>query len=110
MKADKPEDKAKRANEPADKASEDHSSSPDLQGEGNYDAARRYNEGLRRHVRGADIDQEARDAAPTDPSEARDLERAEREGRSHSKEEDPLLDDPDRIDRDQEDTDKEDRK
>lgn len=71
----------------------------EMQGEGNYEAARRYNEAVREHVKGADVEDEARDAEPRDSDEARELERAEDEGRSHAKDEDPLLDEPERIER-----------
>jgi hypothetical protein len=72
----------------------------EVQGEGNYDASRRYNEATREHVRSHDVEREAREAAPANADEARDMERAEQDGRSHASEEDPLLDDPESIDRD----------
>ncbi len=76
-------------------------SKPDeVQGEGNYDAARRYNEATREHVRSHDVEREAREAEPANADEARDMERAEQKGRSRASEEDPLLDDPESIDRD----------
>ena len=71
----------------------------EVQGEGNYDAARRYNKATREHVRKADVEGEARDAEPRDAGEASELQRAENEGRSHAKEEDALLDEPERIER-----------
>jgi hypothetical protein len=71
----------------------------EVQGEGNYDAARRYNKAAREHARKADVEGEARDAEPRDAGEASELERAENEGRSHAKDEDPLLDEPERIER-----------
>ncbi len=58
-------------------------------GEGNYKAAREYNEGLKRHMATHDIDKEARDAAPNSREEAEDMERAEETGRSHARDEDP---------------------
>ena len=72
----------------------------EVQGEGNYDAARRYNEATREHVRSHDVEREAREAEPTNADEARDMERAEQKGRSRASEEDPLLDHPESIDRD----------
>jgi len=71
--------------------------SDEIQGEGNYDAARRYNEATREHARSGNVEREARDAKPGSTEEARDLERAEQEGRSRASEEDPLLDDPEHI-------------
>lgn len=54
-------------------------------GEGNYKATKEYNAGLKDHVENHDIEKEARDAAPRDEKEAREMEDAERIGRSHSK-------------------------
>ena len=54
-------------------------------GEGNYKATRQYNEGLKEHVENHDIEKEARDAAPRSASEEREMEQAERVGRSKSR-------------------------
>jgi len=54
-------------------------------GEGNYKATRQYNEGLKDHVEHHDIEKDARDAAPKNEQEAREMEDAERAGRSRSK-------------------------
>lgn len=54
-------------------------------GEGNYRATKDYNAGLKDHVENHDIEKEARDAAPRNDQEAREMEEAERIGRSHSK-------------------------
>ena len=54
-------------------------------GEGNYKAARQYNEGLKEHVQSHDIEKEARDAAPTTPAEAREMEEAENIGKSRAR-------------------------
>ena len=54
-------------------------------GEGNYKATRQYNEGLKDHVENHDIEREARDAAPRSASEEREMEEAERIGRSKSR-------------------------
>jgi hypothetical protein len=75
--------------------------SPDkVQGEGNYEAARRYNDAAREHAKSADVEEEARDAQPTDEREERELQDAEDAGRARALEEDPLLDDPERIEHD----------
>jgi hypothetical protein len=68
-----------------------------VQGEGDYDAARRYDEKLLDHVKNHDIEREARDAEPSGEAEARELERAEQKGKRRAKEEDPLLESPDDI-------------
>lgn len=71
-----------------------------VQGEGNYEAARRYNEAARDHATSADVEGEARDAQPTDQREERELREAEDAGRARALEEDPLLDDPECIEHD----------
>jgi len=57
------------------------------EGEGNRTAARRYNEGARETAEGGVREQPE---ALTD-EERRELERAEQEGRSRAKEDDPAL-------------------
>lgn len=54
-------------------------------GEGNYAATKQYNEGMKQHVEGHDIEREARDAAPRSEAEAKEMEEAERVGRSKSR-------------------------
>ena len=58
---------------------------PDVQGEGDYEAARRYGKEVKDYVDSADIEKAAHDAAPRSPDEQREMEEAERAGRSHSK-------------------------
>ena len=64
---------------------------PAMQGEGNRTAARRYNEETTDFARSGRVDQAAREARPEGAAEARDMERAEAEGKAHSRGEDPLL-------------------
>ena len=54
-------------------------------GEGNYKATRQYNQGMKDHVEHHDIEKEARDAAPRSAAEEKEMEEAERIGRSKSK-------------------------
>jgi hypothetical protein len=54
-------------------------------GEGNYKATRQYNEGLKDHVQNHDIERDARNAAPRSAAEEKEMEEAERIGRSKSK-------------------------
>ena len=68
-----------------------------VQGEGDYDAARRYEEKLRDHVQHHDVEKEARDAAPASEGEERDMEQAEEQGKRRAKEEDALLDRPEDV-------------
>ena len=54
-------------------------------GEGSYSGTRQYNEGLKDHVQHHDIEREARDAAPRSADEEREMEEAERVGRSKAR-------------------------
>jgi hypothetical protein len=54
-------------------------------GEGNYKATRQYNEGMKEHVEHHDIEREARDAAPRSAAEEKEMEEAERIGRSRAR-------------------------
>ncbi len=58
---------------------------PDVQGEGNYDAARRYRKDVKEFLEKDDVAKAAHDAAPKSPDEQREMEEAERAGRSRSK-------------------------
>lgn len=69
----------------------------EVQGEGDYKAARRYNEATRQFVKEEDLTEAARDAEPQSAGEEQQLERAEQAGRQRAKDEDPLLDRPDDI-------------
>jgi hypothetical protein len=66
----------------------------DLQGEGNYDATRRYDKAQREFVEAGKVDEAARAAKPEDQAQADAMQRAEDVGKSHSKGEDPALKDP----------------
>lgn len=69
----------------------------DLQGEGNYDATRRYDKAQREFVEAGKVDAAARAAKPRDAAEAQEMRRAEEAGKSHAKGEDPALTDPGRV-------------
>ena len=71
--------------------------SGEVQGEGDYKAARRYNEATREFVKDEDVAGAARDAEPQSAGEQQQIERAERAGRERAKDEDPLLDRPEDI-------------
>ncbi len=60
-------------------------------GEGNYKASRQFNEASKKFVDAGRVDEAARNAAPANEAEARELERAEIAGKSRAKEEDPAL-------------------
>ena len=62
------------------------------QGEGNREAARRYNEAARRHIRKGDVQQEAQEAKRATEGREKDaLKRAEEAGKSRAKDEDPYI-------------------
>ena len=54
-------------------------------GEGNYEATRQYNEGLKKHLETSDVEKEARDAAPRNASEEKEMQEAERAGRGRAR-------------------------
>ncbi len=56
-----------------------------LQGEGNYDAARRHRESTEKFVKSGAVEPAARDAAPHSIDEAREMRDAEEAGKSHAK-------------------------
>jgi hypothetical protein len=58
---------------------------PNVQGEGDYDAARRYRKEVKDFLDKDDVAKAAHEAAPKSPDEQREMEEAERKGRSHSK-------------------------
>ena len=62
-----------------------------IEGEGSYTGAKQYNDATREFVEEGKVKQAARKAAPGSEEEAREMEAAEREGRSHAKDEDPAL-------------------
>ncbi len=66
-------------------------SGTDVQGEGNYTAAREYDEAQRKFVESGRVEDAAHKAAPKSPEEAEEMKRAEQEGKRHAKEEDPAL-------------------
>ncbi len=57
----------------------------EIQGEGDYAAARRYRKDLRDFVQHTDVEAVARRAAPASAEEAAELEQAEAEGKSRAK-------------------------
>lgn len=58
---------------------------PALQGEGNYTAARRHRESVENFVDSGKVEDAARDAAPQDPTEQREMQQAEEAGRARAK-------------------------
>ena len=60
-----------------------------VQGEGDHEAARRYDQAAHDFAETGKVEEAARRARPATPEEADELRCAEREGKSHSKGEDP---------------------
>ncbi len=58
---------------------------PEMQGEGNYTAARKHRESVEGFVKSGRVEPAARDAAPNSPAEAGEMQAAEAEGRSHAR-------------------------
>jgi hypothetical protein len=54
-------------------------------GEGSYEGTREYNRRTQEYLKKADVESDAEQAKPRSEEEARELKRAEDEGRSHSK-------------------------
>ena len=61
----------------------------EVQGEGNYKAAKDYNEC--KFVKSGKVDAADRKAKPKSDAEVEEMKRAEQVGRSHAKEEDPAI-------------------
>ena len=62
-----------------------------VHGEGNYEATRRYNEGLRNFIRSGRVGRAVRDAEATTEADALQMAAAETEGKRRAREEDPAL-------------------
>lgn len=60
-----------------------------IQGEGDYEAARRYDKSVRDFAESGKAGPAAREAEPRDAQEADELSRAEEAGKSRAKGEDP---------------------
>jgi hypothetical protein len=58
---------------------------PELQGEGGDDAARRYNDATKRFGKSRPLPEVARNAAPKMPAQAQELQQAEQDGLQHAK-------------------------
>ena len=62
-----------------------------VQGEGNYEAARQFNDAERKFVAAGKVAAAARAAAPKSEAEQQEMIAAEQEGKRRAKEEDPAL-------------------
>jgi hypothetical protein len=66
-----------------------HPDESKVQGEGDYDASRRYRRDVENFLQKADVERLAKDAAPKSAREARDLALAQERGESRTKGDDP---------------------
>lgn len=62
-----------------------------IQGEGDYEATRRYRKRTEEFLENNDVEQAAEDAKPDTREEAKEMEAAEAEAKRRSKGEDPAL-------------------
>jgi hypothetical protein len=62
-----------------------------LKGEGNYKAAREFDEAERKFVQSGKVDEAVSNAPPASEAEKREMEDAEERARQRAKEEDPAL-------------------
>jgi hypothetical protein len=62
-----------------------------IQGEGDYEATRRYRKRTEEFLENNDVEQAAEDARPDTGEEAKEMEAAEAEAKKRSKGEDPAL-------------------
>ena len=65
----------------------------EVQGEGDYEAARRYDKAARDFAESGKVEPAAHEAAPDSPAQAEEMKRAEEIGKSHSKGEGRLVSD-----------------
>ncbi len=56
-----------------------------VHGEGNYQATRDYNQRTKDYLESADVEKDAREAAPGSEREAHEMQSAEEKGKRHSK-------------------------
>lgn len=64
---------------------------PNVQGEGDYEAARNYRKDVKDFLDSSDVDEAARAARPRNQKEEDEMRQAEQAGKSRAKEEDALL-------------------
>ena len=68
-----------------------------VEGEGSYSGSKDYNERTRKFVDSGKVADAARKAQPKNDEEKHAMQKAERIGKEHAKEEDPALRDPKKV-------------
>ena len=70
---------------------------PKVEGEGSYSGAKDYNQRTEKFVESGKVKDAARKAEPKNEEEKHAMQKAERIGREHAKEEDPALRNPRKV-------------
>jgi hypothetical protein len=81
---------AQDSNRPAGGSTADRGTQGKVQGEGDYEAARRYRDDVHEFLQRTDVDEQARAAAPESAKQERELALAEDQGKDRSKGDDPV--------------------
>ena len=68
-----------------------------VEGEGSYTGSKDYNARTKKFVDSGKVEQAAKEAKPKSEQEAHEMQKAERIGRQHAKDEDPALRDPKKV-------------
>ena len=68
-----------------------------VEGEGSYSGSKDYNERTRKFMESGKVDEAARKAQPKNEGEKNEMQKAERIGKEHAKDEDPALRDPKKV-------------
>ena len=68
-----------------------------VEGEGSYSGTKDYNERVRKFIDSGKVKDAARKAQPKNEEEKHAMQKAERIGREHAKEEDPALRNPSKV-------------
>jgi hypothetical protein len=68
-----------------------------VEGEGSYTAAKDYNQRTQKFIDSGKVKDAARDAEPKNEEEKHAMQKAERIGREHAKEEDPAVRNPSKV-------------
>ena len=68
-----------------------------VEGEGSYSGTKDYNKRTQKFIDSGKVDEAAREAEPKSEQEKHAMQKAERIGKSHAKEEDPALRNPNKV-------------
>lgn len=68
-----------------------------VEGEGSYSGAKEYNKRTQKFIDSGKVEDAARNAEPKSEEEKHAMQKAERIGRQHAKEEDPALRHPNKV-------------